>query len=114
MNIFPLILEELHGLNPLISSCKCSPHCSSETGDDSGRDFEPQLKPAISLTATKAFMHESAHQWECLVQYNPENTMVRKIQKHYCSHFTVQEKTEAETMTFPRTKGNTKQKCIVC
>lgn len=56
-------------------------------------------------------MHESAHQWERLVQCDPENTLVREIQKHYCSHFTVQEKTEAEKMTtFPKTKGNTKQK----
>lgn len=59
-------------------------------------------------------MHEGAHQWECLVQYNPENTLVREIQKHYSSHFTVQEKTEAEKMTFPRTKQNTKQKLVVC
>lgn len=56
-------------------------------------------------------MHESAHQWENLVQCDPENSLVREIQKHYCFHFTVQEKTEAETMmTFPTTKGNTKQK----
>lgn len=55
-------------------------------------------------------MHVSAHQWECLVQCGPENTLVKEIQKHYCSHLTGQEKTEAENMTFPKTEVNTKQK----
>lgn len=104
--LFPLILRRVSWPRIL---CKCSPHCSTETGDDSGIVFEPQLiKPVISLTATKAFMHESAHHQECLAQCDPENSLVRKIQKHYCSHFTVQEKSEAEKVTFPKTKGNTK------
>lgn len=60
------------------------------------------------MTPTEEFVHESAHQWECLVQCDPKNTLVREIQKHYCSHLTRQENTGAEKITLLQVKGNTK------